>query len=119
MTVSFLVVGSSLAIWAHLLRVAYRRRDFTRIVTPTWDGLTKIGSMTSAANSITFALNSVGNLFSGKIGASPIKVTGALTILAAMVLLPGVLIALVLVRHFAHTSESRIEAYAQNGFVHT
>lgn len=120
--VIFPILGSGLAIWAHSLREAYRRRDFSSIAAAGWNSFAQIHNMVSAANNIGGALGNVGELFGtvlGGKGDGKGKLAILVVVIVIIALVAGFLIALGLVRYFARTSESRIEAYAQDRFART
>lgn len=110
------ILGSGLAIWAHSLRVAYRRRDFGSIATAGWNSFAQIHNTISAIDNLGGALGNVGELFSkGLSGDSGVKtktlILGLLLVLVSLV--AGFMIAFGLVRYFANRTQSRLEEYAQ------
>lgn len=116
--VIFPILGSGLAIWAHSLREAYRRRDFASIATAGWNSFAQIHNTVSAVNNLGGALGNVGELFGkaleGK-GDGKGKVAVLVILLVVVSLVAGFMIAFGLVRYFANRAESRIEEYAASG----
>ncbi len=116
--VIFPILGSGLAIWAHSLREAYRRRDFASIATAGWNSFAQIHNTVSAVNNIGGALGNVGELFgkalSGK-GDGKGKVAILVILLVVISIVAGFMIAFGLVRYFANRAESRIEEFAASG----
>ncbi len=112
--VIFPVLGTGFIIWAYSLREAYRQRDFASIATSGWNTFAQIHNSISAIENVGGAFGSVSDLFRSALddvddwkGAVAI---GAILV-ALISLVGGFMIAFYLVRHFAKTSESRIEAY--------
>ena len=115
--VIFPILGSGLAIWAHSLREAYRRRDFASIATAGWNSFAQIHNTVSAVNNIGGALGDVGKLFGnllGEKGDGKGKVAILMIILVIISLVAGFMIAFGLVRYFANRTQSRLEEYAQD-----
>lgn len=112
----FPALGSGFAIWAHSLRVAFKRRDFGSIAAAGWNSFAQIHNTISAVNNLGGALNNVGSLFSS-LGDSKGDGKGKLAVLAIVLvvlsLVAGFMIAFGLVRYFANKTESRIEEYAK------
>ena len=116
--VIFPILGSGLAIWAHSLREAYRRRDFASIATAGWNSFAQIHNTVSAVNNLGGALGNVGELFSKALGGKGDgkgKVAILVILLVGISLVAGFMIAFGLVRYFANRAESRIEEYAASG----
>lgn len=115
--VIFPILGSGLAIWAHSLREAYRRRDFASIATAGWNTFAQIHNTVSAVNNLGGALKNVGELFSKALGGKG-DAKGKVAILAILLviisLVAGFMIAFGLVRYFANKTQSRLEEYAKN-----
>ena len=117
--VIFPVLGSGLAIWAHSLREAYRRRDFASMATAGWNTFAQISNTISAANNLGGALGDVGKLFGDLVGKgdSKSKVATLAIAIAILSIVAGFLIAFGLVRYFASKTTSRIEEYANQNRV--
>ncbi len=116
--VIFPILGSGLAIWAHSLREAYRRRDFASIATAGWNSYAQIHNTVSAVNNLGGALGNVGELFGSALGGKGDgkgKVAILVILLVVVSLVAGFMIAFGLVRYFANRTASRIEEYAQGG----
>jgi hypothetical protein len=117
--VIFPILGSGMAIWAHSLRVAYQRRDFSSIAAAGWNSYAQIHNMVSAAHNLGGALGNVGELFAaamkGKSNGKG-KVAILVLMLVAISLAGGFMIAFGLVRYFASRAESRVEQYARHEF---
>ncbi|HRY36270.1 MAG TPA: hypothetical protein P5230_00105 [Candidatus Magasanikbacteria bacterium] len=113
--VIFPVLGSGLAIWAHSLREAYRRRDFGSIAVAGYNSFAQIHNMVSAANNLGGAFGNVGELFGkaldSKGGKGKDKLFILLIILVIVAIIAGFMIAFALVRHYASNTDSRIEEY--------
>lgn len=118
----FPLLGSALAVWAHSLREAYRRRDFTSIATAGWNTYAQIRNTLSAINNIGGALGNVGQLLREVFqGRSEFRVKLAIfgIVIAIGSLIAGFLIAIALVRYFSEKTESRIETYAAKRLART
>ena len=108
--VIFPILGSGLAIWAHSVREAYKRRDFGSIAVAGWNSYAQIHNTVSAVNNLGGALGNVGSLFKG--GGDK---KGALVIaIVAIALVGGFMIAFGLVRYFANRTQSVVEEYGQS-----
>lgn len=113
------LLGSGCVIWIHSLREAYRRRDFASIATAGWNSFAQIHNTVSAAQNISGALGDVSTLASGAFdgdGDLKDKLFWIAVLIVVIALVGGFSIALALTRYFSRTSESRIEAYAQERF---
>ena len=114
----FPILGSGLAIWAHSVRTAYERRDFTSIVAAGWNTFAQIHNTIDAFQNIGGALGNIGELFSGALESDSDdakgKIITAVFLIVLIALASGFVIALGLVRYFSRTSESRIEAHAKD-----
>lgn len=115
--VIFPILGSGLAIWAHSLREAYRRRDFTSIATAGWNTFAQVHNTISAINNVGGAFEVVGELFSKALsgkgdGKGKIAILVILLVVVSLVL--GFLIAFGLVRYFASKTVSRMDQYAES-----
>ena len=117
--VIFPILGSGLAIWAHSLREAYRRRDFASIATAGWNTFAQIHNTVSAVNNIGGALGDVGKLFGEALDGGGDDAKGKIAILVILItvtsLVAGFMIAFGLVRYFANRTQSRLEEYAEQG----
>lgn len=111
----FPILGSGLAIWAHSLRMAYRRRDFASIASAGWNTFAQVHNMLSAINNLGGAFGNIGEFFgkalSGK-GDARAKLVILAVILVIVSLVAGFMITFALVRYFANKTTSRIEEYA-------
>lgn len=114
--VIFPILGSGLAIWAHSLRLAYQQRDFTSLAAAGWNTYAQVSNTISAFDNVGGAFGNVseffGDVFSGDDDAKS-KLGIVALLIVAIALVGGFLIAFGLVRHFARTSQSRLEAYAE------
>ena len=120
--VIFPILGSGLAIWAHSLREAYRRRDFASIATAGWNSFAQIHNTVSAVNNLGGALGSVGDFFGKALGGKGDgkgKAAILVVVLVVIALIGGFMIAIGLVRYFARRTESRIEQYGKSELAST
>lgn len=116
--VIFPILGSGLAIWAHSLREAYRRRDIGSFAVAGYNSFAQIHNMISAAHNLGGAFGNVGELF-GKIldtkgGKGKDKIILLLIVLVVVAIVAGFMIAFALVRHYAANAESRLEEYGDH-----
>lgn len=115
----FPILGSGLAIWAHSLREAYRRRTFGSFAVAGWNSYAQIHNTVSAINGLGGAFGNVGEFFgkamSGK-GDGKGKAAILVILLVILSLVAGFMIAFGLVRYFANKVDSRIEQYGRESF---
>lgn len=112
----FPILGSGLAIWAHSLRVAYQRRDFSSIAVAGWNSFAQISNTLSAINNIGGALSEVGSLYKSLLSTkgdfkNKVAILAILIVITSIVL--GFIIAFSLVKYFSNKSVSRIEEYSK------
>lgn len=111
------ILGSGMAIWAHSLRMAYQRRDFSSIAVAGWNSFAQIHNTISAVNNLGGAIGDVGKLFTlGAKGDGKNKLPILVIVLVIISLLSGFILAFGLVRYFAKHSTARIEEYAAEKF---
>lgn len=119
LSVIFPILGSGLAIWAHSLRVAYQRRDFSSIANAGWNSYAQISNTMSAMKNIGFAFEDVKDIFSALADSgsssnkSKAKPAALAVVLVIISLFAGFLIAFGLVRYFASQTQSRLEQYGR------
>jgi hypothetical protein len=117
--VIFPILGSGLAIWAHSLREAYRRRNFSSFAVAGWNSYAQIHNTLSAINNLGGAFGNVGEFFGKAMnGKGDAKGKGAILVIMIVILslVAGFMIAFALVRHFANKAESRIEEFGRTQF---
>lgn len=117
LAIIFPILGSGLAIWAHSVRIAFQRRDFSSIAVAGWNSSAQIVNTLSAVHNVGFAWENVVELFgealSGK-GDGKGKVAILVVLLVVVSLVAGFLIAFSLVRYFNMHTASRMEDYARS-----
>lgn len=115
--VIFPILGSGLAIWAHSVREAFRRRNFSSFAVAGWNSFAQIHNTVSAINNLGGAFGNVGKLFSSALSGKG-DAKGKLLIIAILLVLlslvAGFMIAFTLVRYFANKAQSRLEEYGDS-----
>ncbi len=109
--VIFPILGTGLAITAHSIRVAYKRRDFGSVAVASWNTFAQIHNTVGAVNNLGGAFGDVGKLFSGG-GDSKGKALLAMILIVFIAIAGGFLIAISIVKAVARRSPSSVEAYA-------
>jgi len=116
----FPILGSGLAIWAHSLREAYRRRDFSSIATAGWNTFAQIHNTVSAVENLGGVFGQLGGFFGKIVKAEKddsddikSKLVVLVVMLVVLSLFGGFMITFALVKYFAVNSESRLEQYAR------
>jgi hypothetical protein len=115
--VIFPILGSGFAIWAHSIREAYLRRDFSSIATAGWNSFAQIHNTVSAVNNLGGALGNIGEFFGAALGGrgdGKGKAAILVILIVILSLVLGFMIAFGLVRYFANRAESRIEQYGDS-----
>lgn len=123
LAVIFPVLGSGIAIWAHSVRIAFQRRDFSSIATAGWNSYAQIHNTLSAVEHLGGAFGNVRELFAAALegdddsnSSSKAKPAWLAIIIVAVSLGAGFILAFSLVRMFANSAPSRLEEYGRREF---